>query len=226
MKNHKKAILLVLLAVVLVSTAGYGAYLAITPSTTPAVAPAPQEMPQPQADTPEEPKAYLGLSQQVGEAFSVRVPNGWNASISLNPTFMAIMFASPGAIASLTYNETIPASVGTGIAPWSGLTEHFFILAPTASAHFDPAEHEQVTETSFTFDDGTVGTKYTVIKGAEEAKKWNGLLKDTEWQGRVYVYETAAGRVEAHLAIYPSTSIDLAFFEDVARTITQTPAEP
>ena len=71
----------------------------------------------------------------------------------------------------------------------------------------------------FTFDDGFVGQKYYVVKHAAEAQKWGGLQKDTEWQGRTYIYEKDGKRVEAHLALYPSNTVDIDFFEEVVKSI-------
>lgn len=168
---------------------------------------------------PKDKTSYAGQAITVANTFTVKVPNGWTASTSEATTFTAIMFASPEHLQSLVYNESINPTVQSGIAPWSGLTEHFFILAPKPSSQFNPADHQEVTSEPFTFDDGVVGQKYLVIKHADEAKRWGGLLRDTEWQGRTYVYEKNGRRIEAHLALYPSHFTSIDFFESVVRSI-------
>jgi hypothetical protein len=163
---------------------------------------------------------YTGEVTTVNDAFSVKVPNGWTASISPTANFSAIMFARPNQLVTLTYNPSVVPTINrSGIPAWSGLTEHFFVLAPTTTNTFTPDDHLEKSSEPFSFDDGTQGTKYIVIKHAEEAKKWGGLLKDSEWQGRTYVYEREGKRIEAHLAVYPSSTIDFAFYEKVVRTI-------
>ena len=169
---------------------------------------------------PKDKTSYAGQPITVANTFTVKIPNGWTASTSEATTFTAIMFASPEHLQSLVYSESINPTVRSGIAPWSGLTEHFFILAPKPSSQFNAADHQEVTSEPFTFDDGVVGQKYLVIKHAEEAKRWGGLLRDTEWQGRTYIYEHNGIRVEAHIAVYPSSKLDIPFFESVVRTIT------
>lgn len=168
------------------------------------------------------PQGYEGQSASIGSFFSTNVPNGWRASISEQTSFLGVQFARPGQIESLKYDPAIPAMIDhNGIPSWSGLTEHFYIRAITApSQAFKPADHAEVTSEPFTFKDGTTGQKYKVTKHAEEARRWGGLLKDTEWYGRVYVYQKNGKAVEAHLAFYPSTKIDEAFFEKVAGSIT------
>lgn len=172
--------------------------------------------------TPEAPaKAYIGTVTKIADNFSVSVPNGWRASVSSNPTFLAVQFARPGEIESLTYQPATPPAVDYGGIPaWDGLTEHFYIRKITsASQSFTPSAHREVTAEPFIFDDGTAGTKYSVTKHAEEAKTYGGLLKDNEWYGRVYVYKDGDTTIEAHLAYYPSTKITPAFFESVAQSI-------
>ena len=169
---------------------------------------------------PKDKTSYAGQPITVANTFTVKVPNGWTASTSEATNFTAIMFASPEHLQSLVYNESINPTVQSGIAPWSGLTEHFFILAPKPSSQFNPADHQEVTSEPFTFDDGTTGTKYYVVKHATEAQKWGGLLRDTEWHGRTYVYKKDGVQVEAHLALYPSHTIDVAFYESVIKSIT------
>ena len=169
---------------------------------------------------PKDKTSYAGQPITVANTFTVKVPNGWTASTSEATTFTAIMFASPEHLQSLVYNESINPTVQSGIAPWSGLTEHFFILAPKPSSQFNAADHQEVTSEPFTFDDGTAGTKYYVVKHAAEAQKWGGLLRDNEWQGRTYIYKNGDHQVEAHLALYPSHSVDIAFCESVIRSIT------
>lgn len=180
--------------------------------------PSPEEHP-PVAKTSTKP--YEGSKINVADAFTVTVPNGWQGSISTAETFTAIMFARPNQLTSLVYDKAAKPSIANdGIASWNGLTEHFFILAPTSSQQFTPSAHENVSSESFTFNDGTVGKKYYVVKYAEEAKKWGGLQRDTEWQGRTYIYEKNGIRIEAHLALYPSTKIDIPFFEETIKSIT------
>ena len=168
---------------------------------------------------PKDKTSYAGQPITVANTFTVKVPNGWTASTSEATTFTAIMFASPEHLQSLVYNESINPTVQSGIAPWSGLTEHFFILAPKPSSEFNHADHQEITSEPFAFDDGTTGTKYYVVKHATEAQKWGGLLRDTEWQGRTYVYKKGDVQVEAHLALYPSHTIDIAFYESVIKSI-------
>jgi hypothetical protein len=167
------------------------------------------------------PKSYAGVQTSVADAFHIKVPGGWKASVSTSPSFTAIMFARPNQLQTLVYDATSqPAVDYDGIPSWGGLTEHFFVLAPTSANQFDPSAHQEISSEPFTFDDGTAGQKYYVVKHADEAKKWGGLLKDTEWQGRTYIYERDGERVEAHIAIYPSSTIDIPFYESVVRTIT------
>ena len=166
-------------------------------------------------------EAYKGVSTSVADKFSIKVPNGWRASIANNPEFLAIMFARPNQLDSLVYNEATPPIVdNNGIPSWGGLTEHFFVILPTAARAFNPQDHLEVSSKPFTFDDGTVGQSYYVVKHADEANKWGGLQKDTEWQGRTYIYEKDGKKVEAHLALYPSTSVSIPFYESVVRTLT------
>ena len=167
------------------------------------------------------PQPLAGEEVNVADNFHILVPGGWRASVSTQPTFLAIQYARPGQINSLIYDAKQSANIDySGIPTWSGLTEHFYVRAITSpSQAFNPASHAEVTSDSFTFADGTVGKKYSVTKHATEAQKWGGLLKDNEWYGRVYVYAKDGKTVEAHLAYYPSTAIDSAFFEKVAATI-------
>lgn len=163
---------------------------------------------------------YQGVSTVVADAFSIKVPNGWHASISNNPNFLAIMFTRPNQLDSLVYNAyKTPIIDYDGIPSWSGLTEHFFVILPTSAQAFDPNDHLEVSSQPFTFDDGTIGQKYYVIKHTDEAQKWGGLQKDTEWQGRTYIYEKDGKKIEAHLALYPSTSVSLSFYENVVRSL-------
>ena len=163
---------------------------------------------------------YTGESVIIGGRFSVKVPDGWVASISEKPSFLAIMFARPNQLHTLIYTTgTKPTIDYAGIPSWSGLTDAFFIIAPTDSLQFTPSDHLEISSEPFQFADGFLGEKYTVIKHATEAQKWGGLQRDNEWQGRTYIYEKDGKRVEAHLALYPSTSISLAFYEDVVKTV-------
>lgn len=177
----------------------------------------PQPTEQPAAQPPE---AYQGVSTVIANSFSIKVPNGWRASVSHSPSFTAIIFAQPNQIDSLTYDErNAPVIDYNGIALWSGLTEHFFVIMPTVAQAFNPSDHLEVSSQAFTFNDGTVGQSYYVVKHAAEAQKWGGLQKDTEWQGRTYIYEKDGKKVEAHLAVYPSTGISIAFYEEVVKTL-------
>lgn len=164
---------------------------------------------------------YQGKITSVAGVYDIKVPNGWKASISTNRTFLALMFARPNQLESLLYNKEGTAEIDqNGIPAWGGLTEHFYVRSMTAtSQNFQPSNHSEVITEQFTFQDGTIGTKYLVTKHASEAKKYGGLLKDNEWYGRVYVYEKDNSRIEAHLAFYPSTRIDEKFYEQVAKTI-------
>jgi len=164
-------------------------------------------------------ESYRGQDVTISEKFTVKVPNGWSAYKSTRANFTAIMFAKPNQLTSLVYSADSAPTISEGIASWSGLTEHFFILAPTSTQQFDPADHQEVSSEPFTFNDGVIGKEYSVLKHEEEAKKWGGLQKDTEWQGRTYIYENGGPRIEAHLALYPSTQIDLDLYEQVVRSI-------
>ena len=175
---------------------------------------------QPDMPTAQLVEAYEGMSTTVADRFSLRVPSGWRASISENSSFLAIMFARPNQLESLVYTTNgAPAVDRDGIPAWSGLTEHFFVIEPTASQAFKPGDHQEVSSQTFAFDDGTVGTQYLVVKRADEAQRWGGLQKDAEWQGRTYIYEKDERRVEAHIALYPSTKIPLPLYEDVVRSL-------
>lgn len=177
----------------------------------------PEENTQSSTDSVE---IYKGVSTSVANQFSIKVPNGWKASISEDTNFLAIMFARPNQLESLVYSaDSMPFIDRDGIPPWSGLTEHFFIIKPTADQVFNPNDHLEVSSHQFSFDDGTIGQSYYVVKHIDEAKKWGGLQKDAEWQGRTYIYEKDGTRVEAHLALYPSTEVSLSFFESVIRTL-------
>jgi len=181
------------------------------------------EVSQPQANqqTPTEPiELYKGRSTSIASSFSLKVPNGWSASISNDPNFLAIMFARPNQLDSLVYTpDATPTIDQRGIPSWSGLTEHFFIIAPTTARQFNPADHQEVSSESFIFDDGTVGRRYYVVKHAAEAQQYGGLQKDSEWIGRTYIYEKDGKRVEAHLAVYPSSGVDIPFIEGVIKTL-------
>ena len=175
----------------------------------------------PQQDTPTQPaEPYKGEAVPIADSFAIKIPNGWAASISNKTSFLGVMFARPNQLESLVYNaDTPPAIDQQGIPAWNGLTEHFFVITPTASRQFNPNDHLEITSEPFTFNDGTVGTRYYVIKHTSEAKKWGGLQKDTEWQGRTYIYEKDGKKIEAHLALYPSTKISIPFYESVIRTL-------
>lgn len=177
-----------------------------------------------ETDTPKTPnesvELYKGEVVTIADTFSVKVPNGWRASISTTPSFLGVMFARPNQLESLTYNtELTPAIDYGGIPTWSGLTEHFFIIAPTTARSFKVSDHLEASSAPFIFNDSTVGTKFSVIKYAAEAKNWGGLQKDTEWQGRTYIYEKDGKKIEAHVALYPSSTISLDFYEKVIRTL-------
>lgn len=166
-------------------------------------------------------EAFIGQETLVGDAFIVTVPNGWTASISTSQSFLAIMFARPQKLQTLVYSATTPPTIDSnGIPAWGGLTEHFYIRSVSAAQSFNPAAHQEVSSEPFIFDDGTVGTKFFVVKHAAEATRYGGLLKDDEWQGRTYIYERDGRRVEAHLALYPSSEHDIEFYEEVVRSIT------
>lgn len=170
---------------------------------------------------PKDKTSYTGQPITVANTFTVKVPNGWTASTSEATTFTAIMFAQPEQLGTLSYTPGTPATINSGIAAWNGLTEHFFVRTPhSGSQAFNPSDHQEITAEPFTFDDGTTGTKYYVVKHATEAQKWGGLLRDTEWHGRTYVYKKDGVQVEAHLALYPSHTIDVAFYESVIKSIT------
>lgn len=222
-KSKKRRYLYALAAGVVVALVCGIAYLAQN-RMTPGTDTTPQKITEKkQADTSkptEKPESYKGKTVLVADTFTIKVPNGWSGSISKSPHFLAIMFARPNQLASLTYNAATPPAIDElGIPSWNGLTEHFFIIMPTAANTFDPKAHLEVSSKPFVFDDGVKGKKYYVVKHAAEAQKWGGLQKDTEWQGRTYIYEKAGKRVEAHLALYPSTKIDITFYEEVVRSV-------
>ena len=165
-------------------------------------------------------EAYTGRTVSVADTFSIKVPNGWTASVSNSPNFLAIMFARPNQLNTLVYNASTPPAIDQqGIPSWNGLTEHFFVIAPIESRYFNPSQHLEVSSEPFTFSDGFVGQKYYVVKHAVEAQQWGGLQKDAEWQGRTYIYEKDGKRIEAHLALYPSTKVDIDFYENVVRSL-------
>lgn len=170
---------------------------------------------------PEAVQAYEGKNVTISNGFMVSVPNNWRASVSTQVSFLGIQFARPGKLESLVYNAAIqPVIDYDGIPSWGGLTDHFYIRRITSpSQAFSPADHAEVTSQPFTFKDGVVGTKYSVTKHATEAQKYGGLLKDSEWYGRVFVYTKGDTTVEAHLAYYPSTKIEPGFYEKVASSI-------
>ena len=190
-----------------------------------AATPATPDTPPTTVDIPESPSThtptYQGQQTTVAGIFSIKVPDGWQASISESANFTAIMFARPEQLSTLTYTPGTPATITSVIAAWNGLTEHFFVRTPrTSSQSFNPSDHQEITSEPFTFDDGTTGTKYYVVKHAAEAQKWGGLLRDTEWQGRTYLYKKGDTQVEAHLALYPSSNVDIVFYESVIKSIT------
>ena len=214
----------VAIVVIVVSILGIWTYRSET--TTPEPSPQPSaaidtksKTATPLAEKPTD--QLIGEKISIGDAFHMLVPNGWRASVSAQPTFLAVQFARPGQLESLVYDKVQPATVDhNGIPAWNGLTEHFYVRAITApSQAFNPAHHAEVASEPFTFNDGTIGKKYLVTKHAAEAQKWGGLLKDNEWYGRVFIYSKGDTTVEAHLAFYPSTKIDQAMFEKVAATI-------
>jgi len=216
-----KRIILIVTSLLIV---GFGIYLLVRPQFSPSPPSAMMEnSPQPTnpSPTPQQPEeVYKGAVTTIAGRFSVKVPNGWTASISKNPSFTAIMFSRPNKLGALVYQPNVAPSIDeNGIATWNGLTEHFFILLPAASQRFNPSAHLEVTSAPFQFDDGHVGTKYDVVKHSAEAKKWGGLQRDSEWHGRTYIYELNGQQVEAHLALYPSSGVDIPFYENVARTI-------
>jgi len=175
----------------------------------------------PPGDSPSQPtELYKGEVTPVADSFSIKTPNGWAASISTKSSFLGIMFARPNQLESLKYNADTPPTIDKlGIPAWSGLSEHFFVIAPTVSRQFNPDDHLNISSEEFIFNDGTIGKKYFVVKYANEAQKWGGLQKDTEWQGRTYIYEKDGKHIEAHIAVYPSSSIDIEFYENVVKTL-------
>lgn len=181
--------------------------------------PAPSQSPA--ATTTPDLEPYAGKNIVVTNGFTVSMPNGWRASVSTAPRFLGVQFARPGEISALVYKpDSQPTIDYNGIPAWSGLTEHFYIRRITDPQQtFSPDRHKDISSTSFTFADGTVGKLYEVTKSADEATQWGGLLKDDRWFGKVYSYERDGKIVEAHLAYYPSTKIDIDFFAKVARSI-------
>ena len=206
--------------VLLITAAGAFFFLISQPKAAAPVAPATNTTATPETpqDKPTEP--YQGVLTPVAGQFSIKVPNGWTASISQSPAFTAILFSKLNELDTLTYNASSVPVITTGGAPnWDGLTEHFFVLLPASSQRFNPSAHREISSTTFQFNDGHIGTKYDVVKHAEEAASWGGLKKDTEWQGRTYIYNVDGQQIEAHLALYPSSNIDIPFYEEVVRTI-------
>ncbi|HEY0965702.1 MAG TPA: hypothetical protein VGE13_04460, partial [Candidatus Saccharimonadales bacterium] len=149
-----------------------------------------QEPDRPTTPTAPKPDKLRGEIISVGGSFKIIVPNGWKASVSTNPTFLAVQFGRPNTINTLHYNtKRTPKIDYNGIPSWSGLTEHFYIRDVSAAGKFfKPSDHAEVTSKSFLFDDGTKGKKYSVTKYTTEAQAWGGLQKDNKWYGRVYVY--------------------------------------
>lgn len=222
MTTQKKILIGIIAGCIVMATVVSGVIFLTTPqqeivqtNTTPST-------PDATTDTPSEEPAYTGEPQRIADRFTVTIPDNWSASISTNPGFIAIMFARPNQLSSLVYQSGTPARVDqNGIPAWSGLTEHFFILAAEPAQAFDPADHQNVTSRSFVFDDGTVGTAYVVTKYADEAQIWGGLLKDDHWIGQTYIYQKDNQRIEAHVARYPSSDIDIALYEQVIASITR-----
>jgi hypothetical protein len=215
----RKTTVLITCATLLLSLLIVYVFIASMNSTIMTIQPRPEQTPH--VDNQVSPEPYTGQSIAVSDAFTVTVPNGWRGSVAADPSFQAILFARPGQIESLVYAADKPPVIDyTGITPWGGLTEHFYVRAiTTPSQAFNSGRHVEVTSRPFTFSDGTIGTKYTITKHSNEAKKWGGLLKDSQWNGRVYEYKKDGRTVEAHLAFYPSTLIDESFFETVAKSI-------
>lgn len=175
-------------------------------------------------DTQEPPaqpaEAYKGAVTPITDKFSIKIPNGWTATIPENDPFFAVVFARQNQLRSLAYNSAKPPVIDRSNVPlWNGLGEHFFLATPTPARQFDQNDHLEVTSEPFVFDDGYTGQKYYVVKRAAEAQKWGGLQKDTEWQGRTYIYEKDGQRIEAHLALHPSSGIDVDFYEKVVRSL-------
>lgn len=226
LRMHKKPLIVSLVLLFVIINVAVIAYLFfIGQNNVPKTSPV-SNSPITSPDSPMQPEnkpvetKYMGAVTNIADSFSVKVPNGWSASISTTPSFVAIMFSRPNNLGSLVYAaDSLPSIDRSGIAAWNGLTEHFFILAPKANLRFNPADHQEVSSEPFVFDDGHNGQKFYVVKRAAEAQKWGGLQKDSEWEGRTYIYEKGDDRIEAHLALYPSTDIDVAFFEKVIRTI-------
>ena len=223
LKHSKKSIILLSVAVLFVVTCSlvffkYSQHIDKSTPTTSEIVPDNTATSTSPPVPPIEP--YKGEDIPVANSFLVKTPNGWTASISTTTNFLAIMFARPNQLESLVYNADTPPVVDQlGIPAWNGLTEHFYIIDPTSPRQFNPNSHLEITSEPFTFNDRTVGTKYLVVKHANEAKKWGGLQKDTEWQGRTYIYEKDGKHIEAHLAVYPSSAIDINFCESVVKTL-------
>ncbi len=222
-KKNKRNLLFIVVAVALIGAVVFIAYsLRNAPTPTASSQESSEKTSQPtQQEAPAPEEAYKGERVSVGTSFSIKVPNGWRASISNSPSFIAIMFARPNQIDSLKYNASSnpPIIDQDGIPAWDGLTEHFFVRIAAASQKFNPSDHLEITSEPFSFDNGLIGTKYYVVKHADEAQKWGGLQKDSEWQGRTYIYEKDSKQLEAHLAMYPSTAISVPFYESVVRTL-------
>lgn len=172
-------------------------------------------------ESPAEPvEAFKGEVAPITDTFSIKIPNGWTATIPESDPFFAAVFARQNQLQSLAYNPTTPPVLDRSNVPlWNGLTEHFFVATPTPERQFNQSDHLEVTSEPFVFDDGHTGQKYYVVKRAAEAQKWGGLQKDTEWQGRTYIYEKDGQRIEVHLALYPSSGIDVDFYEKVVRSL-------
>lgn len=221
--SRKKTVIIIVTAFLLIVIAGILLYFLLQPSdqsNNEALQPIKSDSKPVEQTAPQPTEAYTGLVTNVDDSFSVKVPNGWSASISKNPNFIAIMFARPNLLDSLKYDPATPPTIDeNGIPSWGGLTEHFYIRLTTGSQRFNPTSHLEVSSQPFAFDDGFIGTGYTVIKHATEAQQYGGLQKDTEWQGRTYLYEKADKQIEAHLALYPSTTISIPFYEDVVRSL-------
>jgi len=221
MTLRKRTLYITLLLVLLLIIGGLAAFALTRPEEPPRdyISQPNQGNPTPQP-TEQPNEEYEGEKIDITSHVSIKVPNGWSATLSHDPTFTALMFARTDELTSLDYDADADTTItNSGISLSSGLAEHFFILVPTASQRFSETQHREVSSESFTFDDGHKGIKYYVVKHEAEAQQWGGLQKDSEWQGRTYIYEKGDTRVEAHLAKYPSTNIDINFFEKVVKTL-------
>lgn len=165
-------------------------------------------------------EAYKGETITLADTLTVKVPNGWSAKRTTAASgLQLIMFAGPNELPNLTYKPEQKPTISTidGFG-WDGLTQHFYITAPqTEEAKFVAQPNDQASV--FTLNDKTEGTRYlrTIKPSGDEFSSLPDGFSD--WQGRTYILTKNDKTVEAHLAVFLPTSLDIAFFESVIKSI-------